>query len=275
MWKRVAYGAGLVGGIIGLMANTQRATMLLLVITVPIMIVLARRRQAFVRMAVAIALIGSALMVGNRFAGQVFSERVSSIGGDVHLTMVANPLLRLWDSLETPVWGAGLGIASPGSGRLEPETSMAAPQRTRESIKPAESFMAALIYDTGVPGLVMFYLLLGALMCRGLQAVRVCRRTDAGTLAAAIFAFQVALVLHSWAYNPLHYPPSRVLFWLWGGVLCSLPRLVRAPAAQLPVRQESGIPARRLTRPAAALAGRRLVGPAVGQRRSAATDPPS
>ena len=40
-------------------------------------------------------------------------------------------MLRLEDSLLTPVWGAGLGVASPGSGCLEPETSMAAPTRTR------------------------------------------------------------------------------------------------------------------------------------------------
>ena len=273
IWKRVAYAAGLVGGIIGLMANTQRATMLLLILTVPIMAVLVRRRQAFGRLAAGLALIPIALLVGNQFAGQVFQERVASIGGDVHLTMVENPMLRLEDSLLTPVWGAGLGVASPGSGRLEPETSMAAPRRTRESIKPAESFMAALIYDTGVPGLMLFYLLLGVLLHRGLQVVRACRGTDLGTLAAAIFVFQLGILLHSWAYNPLHYPPSRVLFWLWAGVLAGLPRLARATATQPEVRQADTVPVRRLTRPAAAFAGRRLVGPP-GHHRSAAADAP-
>jgi len=273
IWKRVAYAAGLVGGIIGLMANTQRATMLLLVITVPIMAVLTRQRQAFGRIAAGLALIPIALLVGNQFAGQVFQERIASIGGDVHQTMVVNPMLRLEDSLLTPVWGAGLGVASPGSGRLEPETSMAAPKRTRESIKPAESFMAALIFDTGIPGLVLFYLLLGVILHRGLKVVRACRGTDLGTFAAAIFVFQLGILLHSWAYNPLHYPPSRVLFWLWAGVLASLPRLARTQAIQPQVRQASAVPMRRLTRPAAALAGRRLAGP-VGHRRSAATAEP-
>ena len=60
VWKRVAYAAGLVGGVIGLMANTQRATMLLLVITVPIMAVLARQRQAFGRIAAGLALFNCA-----------------------------------------------------------------------------------------------------------------------------------------------------------------------------------------------------------------------
>jgi hypothetical protein len=266
LWKRAAFAVGLVGGIVGLMANTQRSTMLLLVLTVPVMVVLARRRQAIVRMTVAFALIGTALLVGNQFAGQVFQERVASISGDMHLTMVENPMLRLEDSLLTPVWGAGLGVASPGSGRLEPETSMAAPQRTKESIKPAESYMAALIYDTGIPGLVMYYLFLVVLLRSGLQAVRACRNSDLGMLAAAIFVFQLAILLHSWAYNPLHYPPSRVLFWLWGGVLCSLPRLAQARATQPRVAPAQTVPVRRLTRPAAAFAGRRLAG-APGQRR--------
>jgi len=270
-WKRVAYAAGLVGGIIGLMANTQRATMLLLVMTVPIMAVLARQRQAFGRIAAGLALIPIALLVGNQFAGQVFQERIASIAGDVHLTMVENPMVRLEDSLLTPVWGAGLGVASPGSGRLEPETSMAAPRRTRESIKPAESFMAALIFDTGGPGLVLFYLLLGVMLYRGLHVVRACRGTDLGTLAAAIWVFELGILLHSWAYNPLHYPPSRVLFWLWAGVLFSLPRLARAPVAQPELRSANPVPVRRLTRPAAAYGGRRLAGPSA-HRGSATTD---
>jgi len=268
LWKRVAFAAGMAGGIIGLMANTQRATMILLVMTFPVMAVLARRRQAMTRMAIGLALAVSALLVGNQFAGQVFRERIASIGGDVNATMIVNPLARLEDSLLTPFWGAGLGVASPGSGRLIPETSMAAPTRTRESLKPAESFMAALIYDTGVPGLVMFYLLVVVLLNRGLEAVRACRGTDLGTLAAAILTFQVAILLQSWAYDPLHYPPGRVLFWLWAGVLCAMPRLAHAPVIQRRMQPAGGIPARRLTRPAA-FGGRRIAGPVAGHRRSA------
>jgi hypothetical protein len=269
-WQRAVFGIGLAGGIIGLMANTQRATMILLVLTIPLMAVLARRRQAMTRMAIGLALAVMALAVGNQFAGQVFQERLSSIGGDVHATMIANPVARLEDALQTPIWGAGLGVASPGSGRLVPETSMAAPRRTRESIKPAESFMAALIYDTGLPGLSFFYLLVLILLKRGVEAVRACRGTDLGTLAAGILVFQLAIVLQSWAYDPLHYPPSRVLFWLWGGVLCALPRLARAPAFRSRTQPASAIPVRQLTSPPiAGLAGRRLVGPVAGRRRAA------
>lgn len=269
IWKRAGFAAGLAGGVIGLMANTQRATMILLLLTLPLTALLARRRQAMMRMGVAVALGGIAIMVGNQFAGTVFQERMASIGSDLRATMITNPIARLEDSLRTPVWGAGLGVASPGSGRLIPESSMATPQRTRESIKPAESFMAALVYDTGVPGLAMFYLLLAVLLRRGLEAVRACRGTDLGTLAAAIFAFEIAILLQSWAYDPLHYPPSRVFFWLFGGVLCALPRLARARAMQPRARLADTIPVRRLTRPVGAAAARRLAGPVAGPRRSA------
>jgi hypothetical protein len=257
VWKRAAYAAGLVGGIIGLMANTQRATIILLAITLPLMAVLGRRRQAFIRMAVGLALIASAIVVGNQFAGQVFEERISSIGGDMRFTLVENPMLRLRDSLLTPVWGAGLGVASPGSGRLEPESSMTVVTQRRESIKPSESFMAALIYDTGVPGLVFFYLLLGALMHRGLMSVAACRGTDLGTLASAILVFLLAIVIQSWAYDPLHYPPSRVLFWLWGGVLCALPKMAAGTVSRAAASKGRSVPTRRLTRPELAPRGRR------------------
>ena len=269
LWKRAAFAGGLAGGVIGLMANTQRATIMLLVLTLPVMAMLARRSQALKRMAVGAALGAAALAVGGQFAGTVFTERIASIGSDLHSTMVANPMARLQDSLLTPVWGAGLGIASPGSGRLLPEPSMSMPIRTRDAIKPAESFMAALIYDTGVPGLAMFYLMIGVLLLRGYDAVRACRGTDLGTLAAAILTYQIAIVLQSWAYDPLHYPPSRVLFWIWGGVLCALPRIARASAQQPRGQAVSNVPLRRLTPGAAAVAARRMAGPMRSPRRSA------
>jgi hypothetical protein len=260
MWRRVAYAAGLVGGIIGLMANTQRATMILLAMTLPLMAVLGRRRQAFARMAVGLALVVAALWVGSRFTGTVFEERIASIGRDMDFTMVSNPMLRLRDSLRTPVWGAGLGVASPGSGRLEPESSMTVQTVRRESIKPSESFMAALIYDTGVPGLVLFYLLLSVMIHRGLASVRACRGTDLGTLASAILVFQLAILIQSWAYDPLHYPPSRVLFWLWGGVLCALPKLAAGAVPRAAAPRPPGTPMRRLTRPDLAPGRRRAAG---------------
>jgi hypothetical protein len=125
-------------------------------------------------------------------------------------------------------------------------------QQALRTLITGESFMAALIYHGGVPSLVFFYLFVGALVLEGLRSVRACRKTDIAVLAAGLVCFQVAIVLQSWAYDPLHFPPSRVLFWFWSGVLISLPRIatVRRPTA---VPQRPMAPVRRLVRPQMAL----------------------
>ena len=98
------------------------------------------------------------------------------------------------------------------------------------SVRPSESFMASLVYETGIPGLFLFFLFMAALMVAGVRSVRACRHTDMGLLAAAFVGFQVTIWLQSWSYDPLHFPPSRVMFWFLAGVLLSLPRLAATAA---------------------------------------------
>ena len=197
--------------------------------------------------AIAILIMAAASVVGNRVAGGAIQERVDSIAFDLNTTLILNPTERLVDALQTPFVGTGIGTAAPGAGRLQPQSSMGV-QQALKTLITGESFMAALIYHGGVPSLVFFYLFIGALLLEGLRSVSVCRKTDMAVLAAALVCFQVAIVLQSWAYDPLHYPPSRVLFWFWSGVLISLPRIatVRRPAA---VPQRPVVPVRRLVRP--------------------------
>ena len=140
-----------------------------------------------------------------------------SIAGDMNLSVFVTPTERFMDAMRNPLLGGGLGIASPGIGRLVAPTFAARTQEIK-SIKPAEAFMAAVVYQTGVLELLLFYLFIAAIMHQGLHAVRACRRTDMGLLAAAILGFQVASCLQR-AYDPLHFPPSRVVFWVWAGVL--------------------------------------------------------
>jgi hypothetical protein len=125
-------------------------------------------------------------------------------------------------------------------------------------IKTPESFMPALVYETGVPGLLFFYLFIAAILYHELQVLRVLRPTDMGLFAAAIIGFQIAILIQSWPYDPLHYPPSRVLFWFWAGALISLPTLSARNAARsaTPVRRMPAVPQRRLVRPVPS--GRRI-----------------
>lgn len=250
LWKRVCFGIGLAGAIIGLMVNTQRATIALLVVILPLILMLARKRRAFKHAVIALVVVGAGSVIGAQVAGEAFVSRVNTIGADVRASLIDTPNARFSDALRTPLVGGGLGIASPGVGRL-----MAPSFGTRslegKSIKPAEAFMAALVYQTGVPGLLLFYLFITAIMYRGVHALRACRRTDLGMLAAAILGFEVAICLQSWAYDPLHYPPSRVLFWVWAGVLLSLPRLAATAAVQehAAMPRRAPAPMRRLVRP--------------------------
>jgi hypothetical protein len=149
------------------------------------------------------------------------------------------------------VWGGGLGIASPGGNRLEPETAMKIVRTENVIIKTPESFMAALIYETGVPGLFFYYLFIAAILYCELRVLRVLRQTDMGLFAAAIIGFQIAILIQSWPYDPLHYPPSRVLFWFWAGALISLPTLSARNAARqaTTVHRMPVVPQRRLVRP--------------------------
>lgn len=250
LWKRLGFGIGLAGATVGLMVNTQRATIVLLVVILPLILMLARRRRAVATTVIALAVVGAGSMIGNQVAGQALRDRLSTIVDDLNRTLIVTTSARVADSLRTPLLGGGLGIASPGIGRLV-APSFAARSLEVQSIKPAEAFMAALVYQTGVPGLLFFFLFIAAIMYGGLQAVRACRRTDLGLLAAAIFGFEVAICLHSWAYDPLHYPPSRVLFWVWAGVLLALPRLAATAAVQEPAAmpRRTPVPMRRLVRP--------------------------
>lgn len=254
--RRAGFVIGLAGATIALIANTQRATMVLLAVILPLIVVLARRPQAVLKLAVALCIIVAGGMIGGQVAGEAFRQRVESISMDFDQIVVRNPLDRMADALRmpTPTLGGGLGIASPGARRLEAQPSMGAadPETVRETIKPAESFMAALVYQAGVVGLALFYLFIAALMSASFRAVRACRHTDVGLLAAAIFSYQVAILIQSWAYDPLHYPPSRVFFWVWTGVLLTLPQFAaRTVVPNRGIIRRSPVVATRFAKPLA------------------------
>jgi hypothetical protein len=250
LWKRVCFIIGLGGATVGLMANTQRATVVLLTLTIPLIVLLARRGRAVMHVTIALAAILGGAVIGSQLSGAAFQERVSSIGYDLNNTLVLNPIERWNDAMRDPVLGGGLGVASPGASRLRGESTM---RRQREDafIKTPESFMAALVYETGLPGLAFFYLFIAAILYHELQVLRALRPTDMGLFAASIIGFQIAILIQSWPYDPLHYPPSRVLFWFWAGALLSLPALSARNAARqaTTVRQMPLVPPRRLVRP--------------------------
>ena len=216
--RRATYGVGLGGAVLALVVNSQRATVVLLCAALPMLVVLARKVNALkvLAAAVGVAIVGA--IVGLFIVQDAFASRILSISNDANYALFIAPIDRMNDAMESPVTGAGLGTASPGVGRVNIAT-----------IVSAESFMAALVYQLGIPGAVLFYLYLAALFVAGFKALQKVRRQDIGLLAAAILAYQITILLQSWTYDPLHYPPSRVIFWFWAGVLIALPQLADRP----------------------------------------------
>jgi hypothetical protein len=215
--RRLSYAMGLAGAVLALVVNSQRSAVVLLCVCLPVLLPLARKVSALRVVALSLCVAVGGAAYGLSVVEGAFTERVRSISDDANYTLLVAPVERMTDALQKALTGGGLGSASPGVSRLE--------------LPPAnssESFMAALVYQLGLPGLLLFYLYLAALAIGGFRALQKCRRQDVGLLAAAILVYEIAIVLQSWSYDPLHYPPSRVIFWFWAGVLISLPQVARS-----------------------------------------------
>jgi hypothetical protein len=213
-WQNLSYRVGMAGAAVALVVNSQRATIVILLACLPVLALFTRhgRKVKVIALVVGFATVG--ILAGLFVVGSAFAERVYSIAEDVDYTLWIAPVERMTDALKNPLIGVGLGTASPGISRLD-----------FGEINPAESFGAALVFQAGIPGLILFVLLIAALLKAGYNALSRSRGQGLELLAAAILAYEVAICLDSWSYDPLHYPPSRVFFWFWAGVLLSLPRL--------------------------------------------------
>ena len=207
-WRRISHGLGLVGAAVALVVNSQRATVVLLFVSLTLMVLLTRGATAIKAVTAAMAVAAVGILLGLFIVGDAFGDRVRSITDDVDYTVRVAPIERMTDAMQRPLTGGGLGTAPPGMTRFD-----------LESINAAESFGAALVYQLGVPGIVLFAVLLGSLLEAGHRAFLKCRGRDLELLVAGILTYEVTICLQSWSYDPLHYPPSRALFWFWARVL--------------------------------------------------------
>jgi hypothetical protein len=216
-WRATCYKLGLAGAALALIVNSQRATVVSLGVCLPLIAILANRAKTLKTITLALAVVALGASAGLFIVGDAFSDRVRSIADDANYALGIAPFERMGSALQNPVFGGGLGSASPGTGRLDVGL-----------VNVAESFGAAVVFQFGVPGLLFFGAMLAALWGYGYMTLRQCRNSDTATLAAAILVYELAVCLNSWTYDPLHYPPSRILFWFWAGVLLSLPHLKKS-----------------------------------------------
>jgi hypothetical protein len=234
----VFFVAGLVGGLVGLVANTQRTTMTFLLLMIPAMILMVRRARQTSGVLLGVGVLVLGLAVGNELVRFIFLDRFASIQDDFVPTLIENPTRAMEQALRSAVIGAGLGVASPGASRLiTPQgiSQTAAADLVDPFAPAAEQFIAAVVAQTGILGMALLAYFIWALMRAGWHAFRSARQSDVAMLAAAILLYEIATCLQSWPYSPLHYPPARVLFWFWAGVLLALPRLAQPGVMHRPV----------------------------------------
>ena len=94
-----------------------------------------------------------------------------------------------------------------------------------ELFTPIENYYAKVVYELGIPGLLLIWLLFAALIWPGLSMRR--RLCDPGlrACAAALVAFLIALTLYSFKGWFIDLDPVNVYFWVFAGLLVRLPHL--------------------------------------------------
>jgi hypothetical protein len=143
-WQRLSVSAGLIGAAVALAVNSQRSAVVQLTVAVPLLFVLAKR-VTIRNLMYASILVPVAVVAGAVITGGAFAQRVISIQDNAQFALIEAPFQRLFDALQSPLVGQGWGSAVPGMHRLQ-----------LEAMNPAESFMAAIVFQAGVPGLVFF-----------------------------------------------------------------------------------------------------------------------
>ena len=98
----------------------------------------------------------------------------------------------------------------------------------------AEAYLANMIYEVGIIGAILIFLIALSFLVRGYAALRHLTDVDDKLLAAALFSILFTLVSNFFFLPVLAVLPGSVLFWLFGAVLL---RVYVPIASSAPVRQ--------------------------------------
>jgi len=97
-----------------------------------------------------------------------------------------------------------------------------------EGFVAIQNYYAKVVYELGIPGLLLLCTLFGVLIWQGLRWRR--RLTDPAlrTCSAALTAFLITVALNSFKGWLVDLDPVNVYFWVFAGVLAKLPYLERS-----------------------------------------------
>ena len=211
-WTKWIFVISLVWLILGLAANTQRSTMLLLSIGIPVMYILQKKGIASSSLPF---LVGSCLLLA-WFVLPAFFYRLDSIVRDPYGVIVQKHLIdpavvSISRALSSSPLGRGMGYASPGT-RYVITTSIF-----------IESFIAYLIYELGIVGFALYVWVCVSLVRLGFRIHRGLSDSSLRWLAIGLVVYQLAIFGISGTYTPLNFPPTNVYFWFFVGVMMKLP----------------------------------------------------
>lgn len=203
---RLLAGGALVTLTAGLFANSQRAAVVIFVMGSIAVVAVALRRFSFRTLILLPSVVIVAVVAAGQVAGGTFFDRVLSFAmdpGDVILRRgLVDPLVeRLGSAISATLIGNGIGTATAGARYLGPIWM------------DSESYVAALWYELGVIGVVLFFAGLTALLWQLLRAWAATVDARAKVFVTATVAYSLGMVAMMGTYAWLHYPPTLMLLW--------------------------------------------------------------
>lgn len=225
--------------VMGLFVNSQRATLVIVLAAVPIMLAMQARHQGIGRMLVLVVLLATSVGVAAPIAGSTFSDRFLSFAVDPRGMVLDNHLLgptghRVSLALSSTLIGKGTGTATIGSRYLAPLW------------EEYESYIAGIIYQLGLPGLLFFCSLMAVVLWTTFTTWRQVPSSEAKWIAVGILMYQIGTVIMLLTYAWLQYSVTLLYFWSLTGLagrLTTLPandREVESQAAALPIGTPGG-----------------------------------
>jgi hypothetical protein len=123
------------------------------------------------------------------------------------------------DALQRFPFGTGTGTNTNGARHVLSDSS---------ALFGFESHYAKTIVELGIPGLLAMTSVYAIVIWRAWRLRHLAKNTQWASIAAAILAFLMLFPVHSLKGWPLDWEPGSVYFWILGGVMYALPRVMHS-----------------------------------------------
>ncbi len=203
---------GLFAVVISLLASGTRGGLLTTAaVTIAIFVLLGKRKQLVVGLALGAAAVLMLALVSKGIVGRL----ESLLHPEVYVTRLAMAISGTARGLSKAPLGFGLGYASVGARHVMPGG---------QPIMMAENYATKLAYEMGWFGLTAFLWLVGASFSQGLRCYRQCTSPESRWVVGCLAIFLAGLLsITLVAGTGLDKIPGNVFFWFFLGVMLKVP----------------------------------------------------